>query len=141
MIADDIAAALPELRAHAESLMVDTCTVTRVSDDPPVWDGVAGTYTPAPPVVVYQGRCQLPKVNPSAQDADAGETNWAKGIVLIKLPMTAAVGEVGDPLAVSDGHDVAVTSRGDLTLSVRFTMPQTFEKSRKVSCQAVSRDA
>ena len=29
MIHDDIAAALPELRAHAESLMVDSCTITR----------------------------------------------------------------------------------------------------------------
>ena len=29
MLHDDIAAALPELRAHALSLMVDSCTITR----------------------------------------------------------------------------------------------------------------
>ena len=29
MLHDDIAAALPELRAHAESLMVDSCAIAR----------------------------------------------------------------------------------------------------------------
>ena len=139
-LADDIAAVLPELRAQAESLMVDSCRITGPGEGDPVWDPDSGTYTDPAPVVVFEGRCQLPKVEPSGQSVDSGETNWAVGIVQIKLPMSAAPGEAGDPLAVADGHSVEVTSRPGLLMSVRFVVPQTWEKSRKVSCEVVSRD-
>ena len=139
MLGDDIAAILPDLQAQAESLMVDTCKVT--TSVPGAWDDATGTYGDPVTTTVYEGVCQLPRTYPNAQDADAGEATWAVGIVTIKLPVRALPDAVGDPLAVTDGHDVEVTSRTGLSMTVRFAIPQTFEKSRDVSCQVVSRDA
>jgi len=135
----DIAAALPELRANAESLMTDTCVVTNTT--PGAWDDATGTY--GAPVVtnVYTGRCQLAKTEPSASDSESGEATWVSGATMLKLPMTLGPDDTGDPLAVTTGHTVSVTSRGNLALSVRFAIPQTFEKSRKVACERVTRDA
>jgi len=136
----DIAAALPELRAYAESLMLDSCIVTS-DGGAPTWDDATGAYTSPAGATVYAGRCQLPKAAPAGQDVQTGEASWVAGSVVLKLPMTAAPGETGDPLAVTTGHTVTITSKGGLTLTVRLAMPQTFEKSRKVACEVVSRDA
>ena len=135
-----VTGALPLMRTQAESLMLDTCTITAPGGEP-VWDDEAGEYVTPPGIVVYQGRCQVPSTHPNAQDADAGETNWAKGMVSLRLPARPLEGDVGDPLAVADGHTVEVTTRPGLFMDVRYVIPQTIEKSRKVSCEVVTRDA
>lgn len=137
---DEIAARLPELRAHAESLMLDSCVVTGPGGEP-VWDDALGQYVTPDGSTVYAGRCQLAKTEPSAQDSESVEASWVSGATMLKLPMAAGPDDEGDPLAVTTGHVVTITSRGDLTLSVRFAIPQTFEKSRKVACDRVTRDA
>lgn len=140
MLADEIAAVLPELQAEAEALMVDTCRATSPGEK--VWDDDSGTYTPGPPVVVYEGRCQVPTTYPAAQDASAGETAWGKGFITVKVPARQLPGDVGDPLSIVDGHTITVTSVSPpMELAVRVVVPQTWEKSRKVSCERVTRDA
>jgi len=137
---DDLAAALPELRALAESLMLDSCIVTGPGADP-VWNDETGTYDAPEGGTVYAGRCQLAKGAPAGQDVDSGEASWVTGAVVLKLPMAAGPDDEGDPLAVATGHSVVVTSRAGLAMSVRMALPQTFEKSRKVACEVVTRDA
>jgi len=136
-----ISSTLPLLRSQAESMMLDTCEVYAPGSGGGTWDDDTGTWTPPTTTLVYKGRCQLPKVNPNAADADTQESQWAKGLVPIRLPARKLDGDQGDPLAVADGHTLVVTSRDDLTFDVRFVVPQTFEKSRQVQCEMVSRDA
>ena len=57
VIVDDVTRVLPELRAEAEALMVDACTVT--GPGAPSWNDTTGTYTPGSPVTAYSGKCRV----------------------------------------------------------------------------------
>lgn len=73
MIADDIAPALLELQAHAESMMLDTCTVQRPTGT--VTDPMTGrdetTYTPVYPAAGGVGKC---RVKPPAYESATAES-------------------------------------------------------------------
>lgn len=56
LIGDDIAAALPELRAQAVSLMVDSCSIVRPGL--PATDPVTGASVPTS-TPVYTGACKV----------------------------------------------------------------------------------
>ena len=138
MLSDPITSALPELRAHANSLMVDACIVTRGGE--PVWDDATGTYTPGPDTTVYEGRCRLRNAAPAPQNADAGETAWAVDLVVVSLPVVGSE-------AVADGDTVTVTASSfdaaavGTVLTVQSAHVQTHSTARRLSCQVVSRDA
>ena len=60
MIGAEIAAALPQLRAEAESLMRDTCMITRIDPDgTPVFNSDTGLYVDPLPLTVYTGKCRV----------------------------------------------------------------------------------
>lgn len=138
MLGHDIAAALPELRAHAESLMVDSCIVTRGGE--PTWDDATGTYTPGAATTVYEGKCRLRNAAPAPQTADAGETVWAVDLVVVSLPVAGSEGVLdGDTVTVTaSAHDPAAAGT---VLTVQAAHVQTFSTARRLSCQVVSRDA
>jgi hypothetical protein len=55
-----VTATLPFLQSQAESLMVDTCTITRLDpDSPPVFDPQTGGYTTQGVITVYSGKCRV----------------------------------------------------------------------------------
>ena len=141
MLGDDIAAALPELRAQAESLMVDTIRVTTsgepTEDD---WDEASGTYLPVAPVVAYEGKARIRNGNPAPQDADSGETVWAKDLAVISVPVSVD--------SIDDGMAVEVVAIGDGSSSKvgrRYTVQapheQTHSTARRFACQVVTHDA
>lgn len=86
-LADDIAAALPGLRAEAESRMRDTCTITR--------EGVA-TFNPvtlqneSTPTVVYQGPCRLKDTVVRARDLTVADQGIVEGRYLLSLPVATS---------------------------------------------------
>ena len=138
MIGHDIAAALPELRAHAESRMVDTVRVTTPGSD--TWDDATGTYTPGAATVHYTGKARIRQGNPAPGATDAGETAWAVDRAVLSLPVALAV--------LPDGADVEVTAVGSLSASVvgqRYTVlgshSQTDSTARRYVVQVVTRDA
>lgn len=116
MLGDDIAAALPEMRAHAESLMVDACVIERrrerVMD--PVTLEYGDAWTP-----LYSGRCrvQVSAIQPAAEPV-AGRSFVVTDAV-VQLPASAPdfrdddrvtiTGCVFDPVMV--GVRFSVTSR------------------------------
>lgn len=63
---DDVAAALPEFRAQAESLMVDTVTISRASGalDPETFEPVL--------TEVYAGKAKVQTYEPFERTADVG---------------------------------------------------------------------
>lgn len=59
MLNADVTAALPDLRAAAESLMVDTCIITRDGEGEPVFNSETGQYERPGRTTVYEGKCRL----------------------------------------------------------------------------------
>jgi hypothetical protein len=135
---DAVAAALPELRAQAESLMVDTCRITAAGA--PVWDDANGVYTDGPATTVYEGKCRLRRPSAGPQDTDAGEAGWSVDTYILSLPVVGSE-------AVSDGHAVVMlTSANDpaavgLELTVSGGHWQSQSTARRVPCKVVTRDA
>jgi len=138
-LADAIAATLPELRAHAESMMVDTCTVERLTGNG-VWNPSTGLYTDDAPTVIYSGPCRVRNMLPNPQQADAGEAAWSSDLVYVHLPVAGSEG-------VSDGDVVRITSAAndaalvDLELAVTGLHVQTNATARRLPCRLVTRDA
>lgn len=137
-LGDDIAAVLPELRAQAESMMVDTCRITHPGAS--VWDDETGTYTPGEPVTVYEGKCRLRRPAPAPQSTDAGETEWAVDVLVLSLPIAGSED-------VADGNTVTMlTSANDpamvgLELSVQGGHWQTNSTARRLPVKVVTHDA
>ena len=87
MLGHDVAAKLPEFRAQAESMMVDTILVERdtgsVTIDPvtleeaPVW------------ATVYEGKGRWQRPDTVAAESVAGEVEFGLNRVTVQLPMSA----------------------------------------------------
>lgn len=146
MIGEVIAAVLPLMQAQAESRMVDTVRV--VGRTEPEWDEGSGTYKPGATVTVYEGKARVRNANPAPQDADAGETMWAKDLAVISVPLHDADTVAGSVDAIEDGMDVEVIAVGAGSASkvgrhytVQAPHEQTDSTARRFSCQVVTRDA
>lgn len=137
MLADDIAAALPGLRAETEALMVDSCVITKPGTGS-VWDDDAGVYVDAPRVVVYEGRCRWRNAYPAPQQVQAGGVVWASDIVIISIP----VGEAG---GVETGCEIELVASAldpasvGVRASVMADHVQTFSTACRVPARIVSR--
>jgi len=83
----DLAAALPELRAQAESMMLDTCTITRSVR---TWDEGTASWVDAP-TTVYTGACEVKAENVQAAEADAQGQLLIVQSLILKLPVAASV--------------------------------------------------
>ena len=98
MLADDIAAVLPELRAQAESMMVDACKVEYVNGS--AWDEGAGASVPTY-AARYEGKCRVQTTLTEPGAADAGEREWTVESFTVSLPMSATGFTVGDRVTVT----------------------------------------
>lgn len=110
MIGDLVSAALPQLRAEANSTLTEPVTVTR----PGGWTTAPdGREVPAAPVV-FTGLAALGPVNSQTQPDDvAGQTVTAQRQV-VKFPVGAFVpldGDVVEFLAGASAHLVGVKMR------------------------------
>ena len=144
MLHDDIAAALPELRAHALSLMVDSCTITRRrldEDGEPVreMDPVTLELTDVWDEV-YAGRCRVQRPGTSVGSAEpvVGEREFGVNALTAQLPLTS--------LGVKRGDRVEVTAIGPLTdpdllgavATVKVNLTKTHATKRTLVCEEVT---
>lgn len=88
----DVVAALPGFRAQAESLMTDTCTVSRGGGE--VFNPATGQYEAAQ-TPVYEGKCRLQSVRAQAANPEAGEAVYTVERVELQLPFGVTF-HVGD---------------------------------------------
>lgn len=91
-----VEAALTAGRDAAESLMTDTCQITKPGTGQGPWNPSTGTYDPPPPVEVYNGKCRLKTpsvVNPF--QADGAGTAWQVEQSVLSLPVDATGIESG----------------------------------------------
>lgn len=109
MIADEIASVLPQLQAQAESLMVDTCTITREGEGWVV-DPDTGREVPAPPTTVYEGKCKVQTYEPHERTPDVGGSTEVIQRYHVHVPVTAGPFEVGDVVTITSGANDPTTS-------------------------------
>ena len=137
MLADDIAAALPGLRAEAEALMVDTCRITKPGVGKPVRDPDTGEYVDPPRVTVYEGPCRWRNAYPAPQSVQAGGVTWAADIVIVSIPVAEAGG-------IENGCVVELTASAmdpasvGMTATVMADHVQTFSTACRVPARIVS---
>lgn len=101
MLGDDITAVLPQLRAEAESLQTDTCTITRPGEGQGTFDPGTGTTTPPAATEVYAGQCRFRAPSLTEVNTTAGEHQWTTQDLVLSLPATA-VGPRPDDTVVCD---------------------------------------
>ena len=138
MLGHELTAALSELRAHAESRMTSTCTITLPGE--PTWDNDSGTYTDGEPVVQYEGPCRIRMGYANPQNATAGMTEWSasRGVLSVPIEGTAHLG---------DGMTVTITANplDPDTVGQEYDVlaghVQTDSTARRLPVQIVSRDA
>lgn len=132
VIYDDVARALPEMRAHAESLMRDTVRVMRegepVTDD----DGFVTTSS----TLVYEGAAKWQR--PSGwQRSQVGESDTAAGGIELHLPFDASAGvRVGDVVECTASLDSALVGR---RFGVVDEFAKTLATSRRLRVEVVGR--
>lgn len=137
MLGHDIAAALPELRAHAESLMVDTLLI----------EGPTGNKTLDPVTLaevdefaeVYSGpgRIQRPG-SLSPREQVSGGFEFGVKALLAQLPLSAT--------GVTPGMRVTVVAVGattdpdllDVVATVRANLSKTHPTKRTLVCEEVT---
>lgn len=117
-LADHISAALPELRAQAESLMVTPCTITRTGAR--VLDENTGNYT-TPTTVIYAGGCQIAGRDTQVMDLTSGSADIDALRAVIKVPFNSGPYRKGD-IVTADGRTFKVEGPDD----------RTWQKSQKL---------
>lgn len=144
MIHDAIAAALPELRAHALSLMVDSCTITRRrldEDGEPVremdpetleltdvWDEV------------YSGRCrvQRPGAVMVGREPVVGGVEYSVETVHVQVPLTVLGVKADDRVAITAMGAISDPDSAGMVLSVRVNQHKTHATKRTLVCEEVA---
>lgn len=129
----DALAALPALQSAAESMMLDTCTIS--SETQGAFDTTAGTY-PTTSTVIYTGKCQIKVGTRAALGAEAAGQLLLTLDAVVKVPLTGTE-------TVGKGHIVQVTaSVTDPALvgfRARITGPfaQTFATCRRFTVEVI----
>lgn len=138
MLERDVAAALPELRAHAESLMVDSCVIDTLTGSEP---------SPTPPfemvdtysAPVYSGRCRVQRPGSSVGNAESvvGEREFGVQTVHIQLPLSVAGVKRGDRVRVT-GVGSGDPDLSGLVVTVKANLSKTHPTKRTLVCEEVS---
>lgn len=139
MIGLEVDWALPSLRAEAESLMVDTCRITRAGSGDPVFDPETGQYTPPARVTVYEGKCrlQVQSVIAGSSKTGAGERATVVQDAELQLPVEATVSVVVNDVAemLTAALDPAHVGR---MLTVKALHSKTHATSRRLRVMEVT---
>lgn len=110
MIGDQLATALPELQAEAESLMVTDCRVRRpsgVTADP----GTGADIVTFKPGAVFTGGCKIQTLQAQVQVVESGRATAAAQSYEVHLPVTSGPYRTGDVVEVLDAPGGAVVRR------------------------------
>lgn len=134
MLGWDVAAALPGLRAHAESLMSTSLIIRRKGAD--VRDPETGTMVPSW-TTVYEGPCRVRFTNADPHESDQSGQRVAQQSPTVWLPIATSAGvrldDVGEILANPD--DLGIVG---VTFRVAGEHAQTHSTSRRLPVEVLS---
>lgn len=104
-LGQDIAAALPALRAQAESMMTGACTITRPGvPTPENWNPVTLQYD-ITPVSVYTGKCRLRPSGQQDRGTDAAGQVFVESSYVLSLPVIGSESVAKDDLVTVTAAD------------------------------------
>lgn len=106
--ADDVRHHIPEIRQEAESLMIDSCVISRGGT--PIFDENTGEYT-TPGTVVYSGKCQLRDPGIAEVKREYGELQVTAASQILAIPHTVTGVQVNDVAVVTTADPQAATMR------------------------------
>ena len=136
MLGDDIAAVLPEMQAHAESMMVDSCVIERDTGETTM-DPVTLEEVPVF-AQVHAGKCrvQRPGAVVGGNEPVVGESEFGVQVVHFQLPLSA--------LGIRRGMRARVTAVGSsdpdllgLVATVQANLTKTHPTKRTLVCEEV----
>ncbi len=132
----DIAAALPELRRQAESMMRDECTITRPGAQ--TWDDATGAYVGGTLTRLYAGPCRIRRPNVAEREAAAGDADWTVTGAVVSIPVDGTTDDLlGATVHVEHCEmDPALTGRD---LKVTGPHAQSQATARRLRCVEVAR--
>lgn len=133
----DIAAALPELRAQAESLMIDTLLVERATGETTMDPDSLEIVPVYAQVYSGKGRVQRPGALSPREDV-AGGFEFGIRTILAQLPLSAAGITGGDRVTVTAVGAVADPDLLGLVATVRANLTKTHPTKRTLVCEEVS---
>jgi len=125
VLGDDLAGMLPELRAHAESMMRDTCTISRVTGTTLDVDGGEipdRTVIYGPQVEPHKGRCKVQANQLTDMSPEAGGATVTVLRYRVDIPVAAGPIQIGD-LIVTSGRHFRVTGLHDKTWQTAQRLP------------------
>lgn len=135
MLWDDIAAALPELRAHAVSMMRDIVIVERqtgTTTDPVTLEETP-TYS-----TIYSGGARVQRSGQLApRDQVAGEVEFGLNALMIQAPLSAVGIRKGDRVTVTS---VGIETDPDLlglVATVQANLTKSHPTKRTLVCEEV----
>lgn len=123
------ASVLARGRAAAEALMVDTCTICRITDES---TGSGGVVTPNF-TTLYTGKCRVQQVRAKANEVDAGEAYLLMLQLEVQLPMSVTGLQAEDQVTVTASvHDADLVGR---VFFIRDLAHKTHATARRVQVQ------
>lgn len=135
-LADDITAALPLLRTEAEGRMVDSCTITRPTDEE-TFDDTTGTYDDTDTSTIYTGKCEVQLSDGlNARGTNTGGSDVTITRLTVKIPVSATGVKVGDLVTITVGtHDPTLV---DSKFAVVAGHAKTFATARRLEVERVT---
>ena len=147
VIGDDIAAALPELQAQAESMMQDTCDITMPGAGRGPLNPETGQREAPAPVTLYSGPCRVRQPNLAAGEIDAAGQALAVSDRVVSIPLAGdgytEQGRAGIPARKATVRIMTVNPLGDPALvekSFSYEAPmsqQSHPTARRMRCKEV----
>jgi hypothetical protein len=104
MLADDIAWALPSLRAEAEANMASICTI-RKNDTRPTTDPETGEVTPGVGTLVYSGKCRIQPGATQSQSQSRGGAETFEFAFIVSVPFSATGIRAGHLVTIDGSPD------------------------------------
>ena len=139
-LGNDLAAALPELRAQAESMMLDTCVITDGAGEP-TWDEASGSWVHAPGGTLYEGKCRVTMQDLQPGTAEAGDATYVVSRPRVDLPISSPgpfpVGAVVTFTALGPATDPALLTSA--LKVVQETSKKSYATARRLACVEVTR--
>lgn len=103
---------IAEGRAEAEAIMLDTCTITRVTGEAGALDPETGLREPAPTSTVYTGKCKVQTYEPHESAKESGDHVFTEQRYHLHLPIGVGPIEVDDTATIlTAAADVQLVGR------------------------------
>lgn len=132
----DIAAALPELRRQAESMMRDECTITRPGAQ--TWDDATGAYVGGTLTRLYAGPCRIRRPNVAEREAAAGDADWTVTGAVVSIPVDGTTDDLLGATVTVVGCEMDPTLTGR-EFTVLAPHAQSQATARRLRCVEVAR--